>query len=220
MDAESRFTVESELFARMGRRPQRCSGRLGRRLPPRSSSTPRAKWRAHSLRRTPGVASSCLGQSMTPLAWLPVEHVGLPVYDRERRFAGYRGFGICRDIERLAAQPAPSAPSAPPVPTERPVAEAITAHMTSGAANVLRFPGAEIARAGGHAGRAGGLSGDWTRPVGPTRRLPARTCRRRWKTIFAPSSSPQHRPNRRGLRVMAMPPATRKKHGRSSTGCR
>ena len=28
----------------------------------------------------------------------PIEMSGLPVFDRERRFAGFRGFGICRDI--------------------------------------------------------------------------------------------------------------------------
>lgn len=34
---------------------------------------------------------------------LPVEMSGLPVFDRERRFRGYRGFGVCRDVERIAA---------------------------------------------------------------------------------------------------------------------
>jgi signal transduction histidine kinase len=32
---------------------------------------------------------------------LPVELAGLPVFDRDRRFRGYRGFGVCRDIARL-----------------------------------------------------------------------------------------------------------------------
>lgn len=32
---------------------------------------------------------------------LPVELSGLPVYDRERNFRGYRGFGVCRDLERI-----------------------------------------------------------------------------------------------------------------------
>ncbi|HWM82323.1 MAG TPA: histidine kinase dimerization/phospho-acceptor domain-containing protein [Pseudolabrys sp.] len=34
---------------------------------------------------------------------LPVELSGLPMFDRERNFRGYRGFGICRDVVRLAA---------------------------------------------------------------------------------------------------------------------
>lgn len=33
---------------------------------------------------------------------LPVELSGLPVFDRERNFLGYRGFGVCRDIARFA----------------------------------------------------------------------------------------------------------------------
>uniref|UniRef100_UPI0005520CDF PAS domain-containing sensor histidine kinase n=2 Tax=Bradyrhizobium liaoningense TaxID=43992 RepID=UPI0005520CDF len=32
---------------------------------------------------------------------LPVELAGLPVYDRERNFAGFRGFGVCRDLDGL-----------------------------------------------------------------------------------------------------------------------
>ena len=30
---------------------------------------------------------------------LPVELSGLPMFDRARNFAGYRGFGVCRDLE-------------------------------------------------------------------------------------------------------------------------
>ena len=35
-------------------------------------------------------------------ARLPVELSGLPIYDRARNFAGYRGFGVCRDLDGLA----------------------------------------------------------------------------------------------------------------------
>jgi PAS domain S-box-containing protein len=72
---------------------------------------------------------------------LPIEMSGLPVFDRERQFTGYRGFGVCRDIDRLAelerrrAQPAPAPvtpkavepvakvlafPTAPPPPPAEP----------------------------------------------------------------------------------------------------
>ncbi len=57
---------------------------------------------------------------------IPVEMAGLPVFDRDRQFSGYRGFGICRNLERLAAH------------TARPVAEAISAQISN--ANVLPFP--------------------------------------------------------------------------------
>jgi PAS domain S-box-containing protein len=33
---------------------------------------------------------------------IPVELSGLPVYDKSRQFLGYRGFGVCRDLEGLA----------------------------------------------------------------------------------------------------------------------
>jgi PAS domain S-box-containing protein len=33
---------------------------------------------------------------------LKIELSGLPIYDHDRTFLGYRGFGVCRDIERLA----------------------------------------------------------------------------------------------------------------------
>ncbi|HLZ02812.1 MAG TPA: PAS domain-containing protein [Bradyrhizobium sp.] len=32
---------------------------------------------------------------------LPVELSGLPIYDENRAFAGYRGFGVCRDLDSL-----------------------------------------------------------------------------------------------------------------------
>jgi PAS domain S-box-containing protein len=48
---------------------------------------------------------------------LPIEMSGLPVFDRNRQFEGFRGFGICRNVERLAelergAVPTPDAPAA------------------------------------------------------------------------------------------------------------
>ncbi len=32
---------------------------------------------------------------------LPVELSGLPIFDRDRLFRGYRGFGVCRDVARI-----------------------------------------------------------------------------------------------------------------------
>jgi PAS domain S-box-containing protein len=40
-----------------------------------------------------------------------IELSGLPVFDRDRQFCGYRGFGVCRDAN--AAAPAPRPPVAP-----------------------------------------------------------------------------------------------------------
>ena len=85
------------------RRPPPCSAAPGRRSPPRSSSTRKARV-ANAL-----AARSTWSGIVVP--WpvddadqpLPIEMSGLPVFDRDRQFAGYRGFGICRDVERLAA---------------------------------------------------------------------------------------------------------------------
>jgi PAS domain S-box-containing protein len=67
---------------------------------------------------------------------LPVEMSGLPVFDRDRSFCGYRGFGVCRDIDRLnqlaqvrreqpsrfipAAEPAPQPPETAPAAAAEP----------------------------------------------------------------------------------------------------
>jgi signal transduction histidine kinase len=52
---------------------------------------------------------------------LPIELSGLPVFDRDRNFRGYRGFGVCRDIPQIKglarerrAEPTTGAAPAPP----------------------------------------------------------------------------------------------------------
>ncbi len=52
-------------------------------------------------------------------ARLAVELSGLPVFDRERQFVGYRGFGVCRDLVRLnALTSGPREDHAPLAPAE------------------------------------------------------------------------------------------------------
>jgi signal transduction histidine kinase/PAS domain-containing protein len=95
---------------------------------------------------------------------LPVELSGLPVFDRDRSFGGYRGFGVCRDIGRINAlarvrrerpigfMPAAEAPLAEtpaqqnPVPAEAaasaettPRPERPTPTIAPAAANVVPF---------------------------------------------------------------------------------
>jgi PAS domain S-box-containing protein len=71
-----------------------------------------------------------------------VELSGLPIFDRERNFTGYRGFGMCRDGARtvappLAAPPSPPAQDVPPKETEpRPLLTVVPA-----AKNVVPFRG-------------------------------------------------------------------------------
>ena len=133
---------KSEPFAQWSaQEPQRCSGRLGPEIP--AALEPNSKGEMARALASQNTWSGIV------VPW-PVDDAsragcrsrcGLPVYDRERRFAGYRGFGICRDVERLAAQPAPSAPSR--TPSAHGTAGGGGDHrtaLTSGAANVLPFP--------------------------------------------------------------------------------
>ncbi len=62
---------------------------------------------------------------------VPVEMSGLPVFDRDRQFAGYRGFGICRDIDRLTP---------PPPPAAEPLAAKTENAAPAESATVLPFP--------------------------------------------------------------------------------
>ena len=74
---------------------------------------------------------------------LPVELSGLPVFDRDRSFRGYRGFGVCRDIGRINAlarvrrgrpigfMPAAEAPAADTPSQQNPVAAEAAASAES-----------------------------------------------------------------------------------------
>src|SRR5690606_33625386 len=74
---------------------------------------------------------------------------GLPIFDRERIFRGYRGFGICRDaaavetLRALRAAPPRTEPEPPDAAAEpprfRPAAE------PAGTANVVPFPNTSTA---------------------------------------------------------------------------
>ena len=104
MDAEQRFTVGSDEFvALMGRATAAALGRPWAELAAMLSLDPEGQVAlALASRET---------WSGLRVAWpveggaerLTVELSGLPIFDRERLFRGYRGFGICRDTARLAA---------------------------------------------------------------------------------------------------------------------
>jgi len=104
MDAANRFTLGADDFAKL--------------IGPRNAAALDRPWAeiAETLKLDPqGQVAAALASRATwsgivvhwPLddteAPLPVEMSGLPVFDQDRQFAGYRGFGICRDVERLAA---------------------------------------------------------------------------------------------------------------------
>jgi PAS domain S-box-containing protein len=127
MDVANRFTIEPDRFTRLvGARTGALLGRPWADIADALKLDPKGEVaRALETRNT---------WSGVVLSWpidgaserLAVEMSGLPAFDRDRQFVGYRGFGVCRDIDRIAAH------------TSRPVAEAISAQMAG--ANVLPFP--------------------------------------------------------------------------------
>jgi PAS domain S-box-containing protein len=106
MDADGRFTLDQSEFTHLiGPRTAAGFGRPWRDIVERFSLDPED--------RVASATSTHDTWTGITLNWpvdggerLPVELSGLPVFDRARRFAGYRGFGVCRDLEgltRLAA---------------------------------------------------------------------------------------------------------------------
>jgi PAS domain S-box-containing protein len=101
MDADARFHVTGDDFAAaMGPRTAQVLGRPWSEI-------------AHALSLDPdgrvgkAIASRDTWSGVT-LAWpsdvtsqgVTIELSGLPIFDRDRQFLGYRGFGICRDVAR------------------------------------------------------------------------------------------------------------------------
>src|SRR5947209_810771 len=101
MDGDGRFSIESDEFARL--------------MGPRTAAKFDRPWSdiAKSLTLDPedrvlsALATRATWSGVT-LNWpvdggepLPVELSGLPVSDRSGDFTGYRGFGVCRDLDRL-----------------------------------------------------------------------------------------------------------------------
>ena len=104
MDPEGRFTIDSAEFLEiMG---PRTAALIGQPWPFIASVThlDPAGEVAHAI----ATRATWSGVSV---AWrvdgseerLAVELSGLPVFDRERAYRGYRGFGVCRDVARLNA---------------------------------------------------------------------------------------------------------------------
>jgi signal transduction histidine kinase len=102
MDAEGRFVVGSDEFiALVGPKTTAAFGRTWSEIAAELKLDPDNQIaRAVSSRET---------WSGIVIPWpvdetsdrLPVELSGLPVFDRDRSFRGYRGFGVCRDLARI-----------------------------------------------------------------------------------------------------------------------
>lgn len=103
MDAEGRFSFGCDEFARLiGIMTAAGFGRPWREINAAFRLDPE-----EHVARAVATQSTWSGVTvMWPLDGtdmrLPVELSALPLYDNNRRFLGYRGFGVCRDIEGLA----------------------------------------------------------------------------------------------------------------------
>jgi PAS domain S-box-containing protein len=121
MDAATRFTLGADDFAKL--------------IGPKTAAVLNRPWAeiAAVLKLDPqGHVASALASRATwsgiVVPWpvddaeapLPIEMSGLPVFDHDRQFAGYRGFGICRDVDRLAALEQRRAQVAPTVTDVKP----------------------------------------------------------------------------------------------------
>jgi PAS domain S-box-containing protein len=126
MDAEGRFSLGSDEFTRLiGARTAAGFGRLWSEIAELFGLDPEGRvLKAIATRDT--WSGITLNWPVDGGGRLPVELSGLPIYDLNRNFAGYRGFGVCRDLDgltRLAElrryelfdDPAPPGP--PEVPT-------------------------------------------------------------------------------------------------------
>ena len=102
MDAEGRFVLGSDEFMELiGPRTTAVFGRLWSAIATELKIDPE-----NQVARAVATHETWSG---IVLSWpvdeggerLPVELSGLPVFDRDRNFRGYRGFGVCRDIARI-----------------------------------------------------------------------------------------------------------------------
>jgi PAS domain S-box-containing protein len=103
MDAEGRFSLGSDEFTRViGMRTAAGFGRLWSEITDALGIDPDGRVAKAVATRDTWSGITLLWPVDGSDARLPVELSGLPIYDRARNFAGYRGFGVCRDHEGLA----------------------------------------------------------------------------------------------------------------------
>jgi PAS domain S-box-containing protein len=102
MDQEARFTVISQEFIALVGQP--TAARLGRswgEIAAALGLDPQAQvMKAFATHDTWSGIS--LNWPVEDGGSLAVELAGLPIYDRNQRFAGFRGFGVCRELDALA----------------------------------------------------------------------------------------------------------------------
>jgi PAS domain S-box-containing protein len=102
MDTDGRFSLGSDEFTRLiGLHTAAGFGRLWSEIAAAFGLDPQGRvLKAVATRDT--WSGITLNWPVDGSDRLPVELSGLPVFDRARNFAGYRGFGVCHDLAGLA----------------------------------------------------------------------------------------------------------------------
>jgi PAS domain S-box-containing protein len=144
MDSDGRFTLGSDEFTEIiGTGTSIALGRPWREINAELSLDPAGRIaRAIATRDT---------WSNIVISWpvegtserLNVELAGLPAFDRNRTFLGYRGFGVCRDvdcIERVRKMRSLAMFAPPEAPTDTPLLDESGVTVRE-AENVVPFPG-------------------------------------------------------------------------------
>ncbi|MBH5372448.1 PAS domain-containing sensor histidine kinase [Bradyrhizobium glycinis] len=101
MDEEGRFVLGSDEFIRLiGAHTAAGFGRPWREIAEALALDPEGRV-AKALESKDTWAGITVNWPADGGEHIPVELAGLPVYDRNRQFAGFRGFGVCRDLDAL-----------------------------------------------------------------------------------------------------------------------
>jgi PAS domain S-box-containing protein len=145
MDEDGRFTLDNDEFiALVGARAAAAVGRPWLEMASELGLDPEGE-----VARAVATRDTWSGLSVSwPLdagaERLVVELSGLPMFDRDRMFRGYRGFGVCRDVARLAPlvdrrRSALAASETAAASAARSVAAADSGSLRRGAENVVPF---------------------------------------------------------------------------------
>ncbi|WP_177243724.1 PAS domain S-box protein [Bradyrhizobium sp. Gha] len=101
MDAEGRFVLAASEFTRLiGAHTANRFGRPWREIADEFALDPDGRV-AQALASHDTWAGITVNWPADGGEHLPVELAGLPVYDQARNFAGFKGFGVCRDLDGL-----------------------------------------------------------------------------------------------------------------------
>ena len=126
MDADGRFNIVSDEFLQLIGSRAALLGRPWRALAVELALDPDDRvTKAVASRETwSGIAISWpitpSGSDRHAELRLPIELSGLPIFDRDRNFRGYRGFGVCRDLAQINGLARPARVEAAPLATPSP----------------------------------------------------------------------------------------------------